>query len=88
MPSGGGTPGGSDTHVQYNSSGSFAGSSNFTWNNSTSTMNSTNITSTTATVNGWSFSVDGSGNLVLTNGTVTYTFGVDGIVYAEDFDAN
>jgi len=31
---GGGTPGGADTHVQYNSSGSFAGSLNLTWSNS------------------------------------------------------
>ena len=30
---GGGTPGGSNTQVQYNSSGSFAGSSSFTWDN-------------------------------------------------------
>src|SRR6185503_8154792 len=29
-----GSPGGSDTHVQYNSSGSFAGSANLIWNNS------------------------------------------------------
>lgn len=32
-PASGGTPGGSDTQVQYNSSGAFAGSSNFTWDN-------------------------------------------------------
>lgn len=31
---GGGTPGGSDTEVQYNDSGSFGGSSNFTWDDS------------------------------------------------------
>lgn len=31
--SGGGSPGGSDTQVQYNSSGSFAGSAHFTWDN-------------------------------------------------------
>lgn len=30
-----GTPGGSDTHVQFNNAGAFGGSSNFTWNNST-----------------------------------------------------
>lgn len=30
---GGGTPGGSNTHVQFNSGGSFAGSSNFVWDN-------------------------------------------------------
>lgn len=31
---GGGTPGGSNTHVQYNSSGSFAGNAGFTYNGS------------------------------------------------------
>lgn len=35
---GGGTPGGSNTQVQYNNSGAFAGSANFTWNNSTNTL--------------------------------------------------
>lgn len=30
---GGGTPGGSDTNIQYNSSGSFGGSGSFTWDN-------------------------------------------------------
>lgn len=30
---GSGTPGGSDTQIQYNSAGSFAGSARFTWNN-------------------------------------------------------
>lgn len=32
--SGGGTPGGSDTHVQYNDNGTFSGSSNFTFDGS------------------------------------------------------
>lgn len=34
----GGTPGGSDTHIQYNSSGSFAGSARLTWSNSSSRL--------------------------------------------------
>lgn len=38
-PTGGGTPGGSDTDVQYNSSGAFAGDSNFTWDPSTQEFN-------------------------------------------------
>lgn len=38
-PSGGGTPGGANTQVQYNDSGAFAGSANFTWNNSTNALN-------------------------------------------------
>ena len=32
-PSGGGTPGGSTTQIQYNNAGSFAGSANFVWDN-------------------------------------------------------
>jgi len=35
---GGGTPGGSNTEIQYNNSGAFAGSSTFTWTNSLSTL--------------------------------------------------
>jgi hypothetical protein len=37
-PSGGGSPGGSNTYVQYNSSGSFAGSANMTFNGTTLTL--------------------------------------------------
>ncbi len=36
---GSGTPGGADTNVQFNSSGSFAGSGNMTWNNGTQLFN-------------------------------------------------
>ena len=35
---GGGTPGGANTNVQYNNSGAFGGSSSFTWNNATTTL--------------------------------------------------
>ena len=40
---GSGTPGGSTTQVQYNSSGSFAGSSGFTFTSATSTLNVGNV---------------------------------------------
>lgn len=43
---GGGTPGSPSTSVQYNNAGTFAGSSNFTYNNSTGELN------VTANVNG------------------------------------
>lgn len=43
----GGTPGGSNTQIQYNSSGSFAGSSGLTWTSGTSTLAATNITVST-----------------------------------------
>ncbi len=42
--SGGGTPGGSNTHVQFNNSGAFGGSADFTWNNTTKTLTITNTT--------------------------------------------
>lgn len=35
---GGGTPGGSSTNIQYNNGGAFAGSADFTWDNSTRTL--------------------------------------------------
>src|SRR5215471_1079991 len=35
---GGGTPGGSSGQVQYNSSNTFGGSANFTWDNAASTL--------------------------------------------------
>jgi hypothetical protein len=50
----GGTPGGSNTQVQYNSSGAFAGSSNLTFNGTTLTANTLAVTND-ATVNGITF---------------------------------
>jgi hypothetical protein len=41
------TPAGSDTYVQYNSGGSFAGSSALTWTAGTSTFAATNLSATT-----------------------------------------
>ena len=35
---GGGTPGGSDTNIQFNDNGSFGGSSDFTWNDATKSL--------------------------------------------------
>jgi len=35
---GGGTPGGSDTNIQFNDNGSFGGSSDFTWNDTTKSL--------------------------------------------------
>jgi hypothetical protein len=40
---GGGTPGGSDTQVQFNDGGSFGGDSGLTYNKSTDTLTTTNI---------------------------------------------
>ena len=45
---GGGTPGGSNTYVQFNNAGSFGGTANFTYNDTTQLLS---ITGTTAQVN-------------------------------------
>ena len=44
---GGGSPGGSDTQIQYNNGGAFGGASGFTWNDSTNTIGHTKSTATT-----------------------------------------
>jgi hypothetical protein len=43
---GGGTPGGSDTHVQFNDATAFGGESTFTYNKTTNTMNVEKLTTT------------------------------------------
>ncbi|HEV2556974.1 MAG TPA: hypothetical protein VGV17_24765 [Bosea sp. (in: a-proteobacteria)] len=48
----GGTPGGSDTQVQYNSGGSFAGSSGLTFNNAASRLTATNVSASAVEVTG------------------------------------
>lgn len=68
---GGGSPGGLDTQVQYNSSGSFAGSANFTWNNGTSTLTASNVTSTGLMLT--AASVAGSAGFRLPHGTAPTT---------------
>lgn len=47
-----GTIGGSNTQVQYNSSGALAGSSNFTFNGTTATINTLNLTNALGTTYG------------------------------------
>jgi len=46
---GGGTPGGSDTQVQFNDSGAFGGDSGFTYNKTTNTATIENVVATTIT---------------------------------------
>lgn len=53
---GGGSPGGASTNIQFNNSGSFGGSANFTWNNATRQM----------AIDG----VDGAAALTIVNGYV------------------
>ena len=54
------TPGGSTTQIQYNDGGSFNGSANFTWNNSTNTLSLTG-----------SFNMVGTGSLDIDGGFIT-----------------
>lgn len=49
---GGGTPGGSTTQVQFNDAGAFGGDSDFTYNSTTNTLTVPNITATNLTVTG------------------------------------
>ena len=49
---GGGTPGGSDTQVQYNNSGAFGAEADFTYNASTNTLTVPNLVVTNITANG------------------------------------
>lgn len=59
----GGIPGGANTQVQYNNAGAFAGSSNFTWNNSTQTLAITGFVTT--------FALSRSGNINAPSWTTT-----------------
>ena len=52
----GGTPAGSNTYVQYNNSGNFGASANFTFNSITNTLSATNIVGNVATANYSNFS--------------------------------
>lgn len=49
---GGGTPGGSDTQVQYNNSGAFGAEADFTYNASTNTLSVVNLVATNITATG------------------------------------
>lgn len=52
---GSGTPGGSTTNVQFNLLGAFAGSGNFTWNNTTRTLTLTGVAGTPSLVSAAGF---------------------------------
>ena len=82
---GGGTAGGSNTQVQYNSSGVFAGSANFTFNGTTATVNTLNLTNALGVAYGGTGQTTASaafnalspitttGDLILGNGTNSAT---------------
>ena len=71
---GGGSPGGSNTQLQFNDSGAFAGDTNLTFNKSTDTLSTVNLTgSLTRLSDGTAYINAGSGITVSTgsNGSVT-----------------
>lgn len=70
--SGNGVPGGTNTTVQFNDSGNFGGSNNFTFNSTTGLLNVPNINVTGNTNLG---SVD---NLTITGGSANYVLSTDG----------
>lgn len=76
--SGNGTPGGSNTQVQYNNAGAFGSSANFTFDQTTNTLTVTNlITTTLSTTGNANVSNIGagegifSGNIILGGGALT-----------------
>lgn len=72
-----GTPGGSNTHVQYNDAGSFGGDANFTWNKTNKQLLVTGQYSAARyVVSGLNFNWNNSNvqHKVLTNGSQTITF--------------
>lgn len=73
---GSGSPGGADTNVQYNDSGSFGGSGDFKWNNTTKVLS---FAATDATITGKSVTVEATaGEYVDVGGTAgVITVGAD-----------
>lgn len=68
---GSGTPGGSNTQVQYNSSGSLAGSANFTWNNGSQLLTVTATSSSAAGIAVGSGYVQADAGFLATGATAT-----------------
>lgn len=69
---GSGTPGGANTNVQFNSASAFAGSANFTWNNSTQLLSITGLTGTAAIAVTQGYIQSLQGLLVPSGGTNSY----------------
>lgn len=64
------TPGGSTTQVQYNNAGAFAGSANFTFNGTTATINTLNLTNALGVAYGGTGATTlAANNVILGNGT-------------------
>ena len=77
---GGGTPGGSNSQVQFNNNGNFAGNSAFTFDSTNSILTTTNFVSVNANITGAlttpSLAVTGTSNTrnIIANGNITANF--------------
>lgn len=69
---GGGSPGGVNTQVQFNSNGNFAGSAAFTFNSTTQLLTIANVNVTT------SANLGAVGNITITGGSAGYVLSTDG----------
>lgn len=70
--SGNGTPGGSNTQVQFNNSGSFAGSTDFTWNDTLNQLSVTGNVTVTNTINASNISANvANANILGVAGNIT-----------------
>lgn len=97
LTGGGGTPGGSDTQVQFNESGSFGGDSEFVWNTTSKVLTVTGKVTAQPSGAGSSVEVFGSGsgsNITANNVTVlgngaatTLTSGADNVFIGSGADA-
>jgi hypothetical protein len=75
----GASAGGSNTQVQYNSSGALAGSANFTFNGTTATINTLNLTNALGVAYG------GTGLTTVTTGYIPYGNGTSALSTASTF---
>ena len=69
---GGGTPGGSNTQIQFNDDGSFAGNAGLTFNKTTTTLTANNFAAT-STAN-----LGNVGNVIITGGSNGYVLSTNG----------
>lgn len=69
---GSGSPGGATTNVQFNSAGSFGGSSNFTFNNTTKLLTITTLTSGVAGIGVANGYIQSDGGILATSSCISY----------------
>ena len=82
--SGAGTPGGSNTHIQFNDGGSFGGSANLTWNNATSTLGlGGSLVQIGNTTQAGDHTITSSGDLIVDSGDINLTGQLNHTGYVE-----